>query len=100
MGIRTFQRQTAMKLEHFEPAISWWNNREEIEIDGFPKAKKYTLSEIEALNYNIDLCGLPHPEEVILEPMDLIHQYQEKRDSLNTEIDHVLEKITSMLGGN
>ena len=27
-------------------------------------------------------------------------EYQEKRASLNAEIDHVLEKITSMLGGN
>ena len=39
-------------------------------------------------------------EEEILDPMDLINQYQEKRASLNAEIDHVLEKITSLLGGN
>ena len=37
---------------------------------------------------------------VVVDPMDLINQYQEKRASLNAEIDHVLEKITSMLGGN
>lgn len=67
-----------MKLEHFEPALSWWVAREEIQVDGFPKAKKYTVNEIAALNYNIDLCGFPHEEEIILEPMDLIHQYQEK----------------------
>ena len=48
----------------------------------------------------MDLCGFPHEEEEILDPLDLIREYQEKRASLNTEIDHVLEKITSMLGGN
>ncbi|WP_151735385.1 HsdM family class I SAM-dependent methyltransferase [Paenibacillus tengchongensis] len=99
-GYKNFSKTKPMKLEHFEPALSWWDNREEIQVDGFPKAKKYTVNEIAALNYNIDLCGFPHEEEVILEPMDLIHQYQEKRASLNAEIDHVLEQITSMLGGN
>lgn len=99
-GYKNFSKTKPMKLEHFEPALTWWNNREEIITDGFPKAKKYYVSEIEALNYNIDLCGFPHEEEVILEPMDIIINYQEKRASLNAEIDHVLEQITSMLGGN
>lgn len=99
-GYKNFSKTKPMKLEHFNDALAWWNNREEVEVEGFPKAEKYAVSDIEALNYNIDLCGFPHEEEVILEPMELIHQYQEKRASLNAEIDHVLEKITSMLGGN
>ena len=89
-----------MKLEHFNEALAWWENREDIEVDGFPKAKKYSISEIAERSYNIDFCGFPHEEEVILEPLDLIQEYQEKRASLNAEIDHVLEQITSMLGGN
>ena len=99
-GYKNFSKTRPMKLEHFNEALNWWENREEIEVDGFPKAKIYSVEEIAAKNYNIDLCGFPHEEEVILEPMDLILEYQEKRASLNTEIDHVLEKITSMLGGN
>ena len=99
-GYKNFSKTRPMKLEHFNEALNWWENREEIEVDGFPKAKIYSVEEIAAENYNIDLCGFPHEEEVILEPMDLILEYQEKRASLNTEIDHVLEKITSMLGGN
>ena len=99
-GYKNFSKTRPMKLEHFNDAINWWENREEIEADGFPKAKRYTIDEIVERSYNIDLCGFPHEEEVILEPMDLIQEYQEKRASLNVEIDHVLEKITSMLGGN
>jgi type I restriction enzyme M protein len=99
-GYKNFSKTRPMKLEHFNEALVWWENREEIEVDGFPKAKKYTISEIEERSYNIDLCGFPQEEEVILEPMELIQGYQEKRASLNAEIDHVLEKITSMLGGN
>ena len=99
-GYKNFSKTRPMKLEHFNVAINWWENREEIEVDGFPKAKRYTIDEIVERSYNIDLCGFPHEEEVILEPMDLIQEYQEKRASLNAEIDHVLEQITSMLGGN
>ena len=85
-----------MKLEHFDQALTWWDKREEIEIDSFPKAKKYSLEEIVERNYNLDLCGIPHKEEIILDPNDLILEYQEKRASLNDEIDNLLDKITSM----
>lgn len=98
-GYKNFSKTKPMKLEHFDSALEWWNEREEIVVDGFPKAKKYTVEEIVANGYNIDLCGYPHEEEEILEPMDLINQYQEKRAALNAEIDHVLEQITALLGG-
>lgn len=99
-GYKNFSKTRPMKLEHFNEALAWWDNREEIEVDGFPKVKKYTISEIKGRSYNIDLCGFPQEEEVILEPMDLIQEYQERRAALNAEIDHVLSLITSKLGGN
>lgn len=99
-GYKNFSKTKPMKLEHFQPVIDWWNDRKEIEVDGFHKAKEYSVEEIADNGYNIDLCGFPHEEEEILDPMDLINQYQEKRASLNAEIDHLLEKITSLLGGN
>ena len=85
-GYKNFSKTKPMKIEHFQPALDWWDNRTEIEEDGFPKAKKYTVDEIVANGYNIDLCGYPHEEEEILDPMDLINQYQEKRASLNAEV--------------
>lgn len=97
-GYKNFSKTKPMKLEHFSPAITWWNHREEINIDGFDKAKKYTLEEIEKRNYNIDLCGYPHEEEEILPPKELIQQYQKKRASLNADIDRVLAQITDILG--
>ena len=97
-GYKNFSKTKPMKLEHFDTAVEWWNNRTEISIDGFDKAKKYTVSEIAEKNYNIDLCGFPHEEEEILPPKDLIAQYQEKRASLNDDIDRVLNNITEILG--
>lgn len=99
-GYKHFSKTKPMKLGHFEPVIEWWNNRQEISIDGFDKAKKYTLQQLsEELGYNFDQCGYPHEEEEILEPMDLIQRYEEKRASLNAEIDRVLADIAAILGG-
>ena len=89
-----------MKLEHFQPVLDWWENRQEITEDGFDKAKKFSVQQLtEELGYNLDQCGFPHEEEEILEPMELIRRYEEQRASLNAEIDQVLEEITSLLGG-
>lgn len=97
-GYKNFSKTKPMELKHFVPAMDWWNNREEINVDGFDKAKKYTIEEIAARNYNIDLCGYPHEEEEILPPKELIQQYQEKRASLNADIDRILAQITEILG--
>ena len=100
-GYKNFSKTKPMKPEHFEPAINWWNKREEIKIDGFDKAKRYNVAELtEGFNYNLDLCGFSLEEEVILEPMDLIHQYEEKRASLNADIDRILAVIIEILGGS
>lgn len=95
-GYKHFSKTKPMKLEHFDPAIQWWHNRQEIAADGFDKAKHFTAQQ---LHYNLDQCGYPHEEEEILDPMDLIQRYQEERASLNAEIDRVLSQITAILGG-
>lgn len=97
-GYKNFSKTKPMKVEHFAPAIEWWNDRKEISEDGFDKAKKYTAQELADRSYNIDLCGYPHEEEEILPPKELIQQYQEKRASLNADIDRILAEITNILG--
>ena len=95
-----FSKTKPMKLEHFQPVLDWWDNRQEITEDGFDKAKKFTVQQLtEELGYNLDQCGYPHEEEEILAPMDLIHRYEEHRASLNAEIDRVLGEISAILGG-
>ena len=99
-GYKHFSKTKPMKIEHFAPVIEWWNNRQEITVDGFDKSKKFTVHQLaEELGYNFDQCGYPHIEEEILDPMDLIQRYQGERASLNAEIDRVLSDITAILGG-
>ena len=99
-GYKHFSKTKPMRAEHFQPVRDWWDNRIEIkdaDTDTF-KSKCYTAAEITEGNYNLDLCGYPHEEEEILPPKELIQQYQEKRASLNADIDRILAKITGILG--
>lgn len=100
-GYKHFSKTKPMKVEHFAPVVEWWNDRKELTVDGFDKAKKFTAAELaEELGYNFDQCGYPHEEEEILDPLDLIQRYEEQRASLNAEIDRVLAEITAKLGGD
>ena len=96
-GYKHFSKTKPMKLEHFDDATEWWDAREPIEIDGFDKARKYTIHEIIDNDYNLDLCGFPHEEEEILPPRELIAQYQEERTRLNAQIDETLDEIKRIL---
>ena len=99
-GYKHFSKTRPMKLEHFAPVEAWWNDRKELTVDGFDKAKKFTAAQLAGeLGYNFDQCGFPHEEEEILDPLDLIQRYEEQRASLNAEIDRVLNEITDVLGG-
>ena len=99
-GYKHFSKTKPMKPEHFAPAMEWWKDKQELTVDGFDKAKRYTVQQlVEELGYNLDQCGYPHEEEEILAPLDLIQRYEEERSSLNAEIDRVLAEITAILGG-
>ena len=99
-GYKHFSKTKPMKLEHFDPVVAWWSDRQPLNVDGFDKARCYTVEELSGdLGYNLDQCGFPHEEEEILAPMDMIRRYQEERASLNAEIDRVLAEIIEKLGG-
>ena len=96
-----FSKTKPMKLKHFDPVIEWWNHRiPDDESVEFPKSRVFTIEQIKERGYNIDLCGYPHENEDILDPTDLIQNYEQERASLNTEIDNVLSEITNVLGDN
>lgn len=95
-----FSKTKPMELKHFDDAIAWWNDRKEIELEDGPKAKKYSTDFLlKDQGCNIDLCGYPHEEEEVLDPLDTIRNYQEKRATLNAEIDKVLEQLEALLPG-
>ena len=99
-GYKNFSKTKPMKSEHFNPVREWWTSREEILEGNFYKAKSFTPSELADLNYNFDQCGFPKEEEEILEPLELIQNYQQERATLNQKIDAVLADILELLEEN
>lgn len=97
-GYKNFSKTKPIKLEHLQPVMDWWDDRKEITLDDHFKSKKYTSTEIIERNYDLDLCGFPNEEEIILEPIELMENYQEERDQLNKHIDNILEDIQLVLG--
>lgn len=98
-GFKHFSKTKPMEFCHFQPAMDWWNDRKEIkddEGDGW-KAKKYSIDELKARNFDIDLCGYPKHEEVILSPEETMQNYIEKRSSLNEKIDEKLDELKKLL---
>ena len=97
-GYKHFSKTKPIRSEHFDKVREWWDNRKEITLDDGPKAKLYMPEELAAGNYNLDLCGYPHEEEVILPPDELIRNYRTERAKLNAEIDEKLSQICEILG--
>lgn len=97
-GYKHFSKTKPIQLKHFGKVVEWWDDRQEIEVAGNPKAKYFTAQELKDLQLNFDQCGFPHEEEEILPPDELIKQYKEKRAMLDREIDAKLKQICDILG--
>lgn len=104
-GYKAFSKTKPVELKHFEDVILWWNNRVEIKDDKIAesstetwKAKKFTIEEIEKLNYNLDQCGFPVEEEIILSPKETMENFVNKREKLEKELDEKINEIISIIG--
>lgn len=104
-GYKAFSKTKPVELKHLEEIKSWWNDRKEIldvKEEGATsetwKAKKYTVEELIEDNYNLDKCGFPIVEEIILSPKETMSNFIEKRECLEKELDEKLSLIMRMIG--
>ena len=98
-GYKHFSKTKPMLPEHFDPVVEWWNNRIEIadtDTETF-KSKKYSAEEIVAGDYNLDLCGYPVEEKEILSPEETMHNFVQRREELDRQMDEKLEAIRRLL---
>ncbi len=102
---KAFSKTKPVELKHLQPIIDWWNNRVEIKdkkedksLTETWKAKKFTVNEIKELNYNLDQCGFPVKEEIILSPKETMDNFIVKREKLEKELDIKLQEIIKLIG--
>lgn len=98
-GFKHFSKTKPMRLEHFQEVEAWWNNRVEIKDENTDsyKSKKFTVEEIVANGYNIDLCGYPTEEKEILSPEETMANFIARREALDREMDAKLAAIKALL---
>ena len=99
-GYKNFSKTKPLKREHLKDLDQWWNHRQEIQDEnGNYKAKCYSRSELEELDYNLDQCGYPkEQQDELLPPDELIADYQKKRARHMEQIDSTLSQIMAMIG--
>ncbi len=104
-GYKAFSKTKPVELRHFQKVIDWWNNRVEIKDEKKDesssdtwKSKKINVSELDQQNYNLDYCGYPVEEEIILSPKETMDNFISKREKLEKELDEKLNEIIEIIG--
>lgn len=104
-GYKAFSKTKPVELKHMQSIIDWWINRVEIKdvkdddiLNETWKSKKFTFDEIKNLNYNLDQCGYPVNEEVILSPKETIDNFISKREKLEKDLDEKIKNIIQLIG--
>ena len=103
-GRKAFNKTNPIALKDLKPVKEWWGDRQVIEDEKKSedsavtyKANKYTAQEIVDHEYNLDLCGFPQEEKVILSPEETITNFISKREALEKEIDKKLNELKELL---
>ena len=94
-----------VELKHLEEIKLWWNERVELKDERKDesltetwKSRKYSIQEIIDDNYNLDKCGFPKKEDVILSPEETINSFIELREKLEKKLDLKLNEIKELIG--
>ena len=103
-GRKHFNKTHPITRDDMRVIDEWWNNRHEIKDEKDDpsmtetwKSKKYTLKQIEDSGFNLDLCGYPEEEEIILSPEETIANFKERRESLDAKLDEKLAEIIRLI---
>lgn len=103
-GYKAFSKTKPVELKYMQPIIDWWNNRSEIKdikedetLTETWKSKCYTKEELESLSYNLDQCGYPIKEEIILTPKETMENFIQRREMLEKQLDEKLNQIIKLM---
>lgn len=103
-GQKFSKSKNPMKREHFKEVYDWWDNRVEIkdekeheDMTETWKSKKVSIDEIIKNSYNLDICGYPNEEKIILSPEETIMNFKKERERLDKMMDEKLQEILDLL---
>lgn len=98
-------KRNPITREKLSAIDEWWDNRTEIKDKKYDeslsdtwKSRCISIDAIIEGNYNLDFCGFPNEEKVILSPEDTISNFKEERERLDRRLDEKLQEILNLLG--
>ena len=104
-GQKFSMKRNPITREKLSAIDEWWENRTEIRDEKTDdsmtetwKSRCVGIEEIKERNYNIDFCGFPVEEKVVLSPEETVANFKAERDRLDAALDEKLDQILQMLG--
>lgn len=100
-GVTSYNKTRPMQFEEFASECAWWGN----EADGFasrvetPQAWQVSIDEIKARNYNLDIKNPHVGEQISHDPEQLLTQYQNQQQQIQTLRDQLKAILSSALAG-
>lgn len=96
-GYKNFSKTRPILLEHFAGVVEWWDHREEVVVDGVPKAMCVSAEEIARGNFRLSFCGFPQEVEEVLDPFELMSRYERERSECSERVERILADIRDIL---
>lgn len=104
-GQKFSMRRNPITREKLAVIDAWWDDRKEIKdektedsLSDTWKSRCVGIDEIKGRKYNIDFCGFPVEEKVVLSPEETVANFKAERDRLDAALDEKLDQILQMLG--
>lgn len=104
-GQKFSMKKNPITREKLAEIDKWWDNRRELKdektdesLSDTWKSRCVSVQDIKARNYNIDFCGYPIEERIVLSPEETVSQFKAERDRLDKALDTKLDEILKMLG--
>ncbi len=104
-GQKFSMKRNPITREKLAAIDAWWDDRREIKdektdesLSDTWKSRCVGFQEIKGRNYNIDFCGFPVEEKVVLSPEETVANFKAERDRLDRALDAKLDQILQMLG--
>lgn len=98
-------KRNPITREKLSAIDEWWDDRTEIKDNKYDeslsdtwKSQRISIDTIIGGNYNLDFCGFPNEEKVILSLEDTISNFKEERERLDRRLDEKLQEILNLLG--
>ena len=104
-GQKFSMKRNPITREKLSVIDEWWDDRKDIKDEKTDesltdtwKSRCVGIQEIKDRYYNIDFCGFPVEEKVVLSPEETVANFKAERDRLDAALDEKLDQILQILG--